>query len=137
MEYEKCLVQVYEILNHLEDEEIAKIPEEMIKRIEEKKDKNYKWEYDESKPLTEQVIDRKTIALLSYINLEYLLDIEEKEIIKEMHEQNEERLFPKIGTVNFSKPKIYETEKETVLVEISKQTWYDKIIIFFKRLFHK
>lgn len=39
MEDEKCFVQVYEILNHLKEDEMKKIPEEVINSIFEKKDK--------------------------------------------------------------------------------------------------
>lgn len=131
MEYEKCLVQVYEILNHLDDEEIIKIPKSVIKKIEERKDKNYTWIYDETKGLVEQDLDRKAIAILSYINMEYLLNEEEKEILKEIHEANEEKLFPKTGTVNFSKSinneMLEENANETSLVDAKEQKWYKKV----------
>ena len=141
MEYEKCLVQVYEILNHLEEDEIEKIPEVVIKSIFERKDKNYIWHYDESKPLNEQVLDRKTIAMLSYINMEYLLDEEQITYIKKLHEINEEKIFPKIGFVNFSKPINYELKdqknQEVNLAEIKKLKWYEKIVDFVKHIFIK
>lgn len=138
MEYEKCLVQVYEILNHLDDEEITKIPERVIKNIEEKKDKKFIWTYDETKSLLEQEIDRKTVAILSYINIEYLLNEEEKETLNELHESNEEKLFPKIGTVNFDKTNrlelIEEKNNEVSLVETKAQKWYQKVWRFFGHL---
>jgi len=138
MEYEKCLVQVYEILNHLDDEEIIKIPESVIRNIEERKDKNYKWLYDETKNLIEQDLDRKTVAILSYINMEYILNEEEKEALKEIHEANEEKLFPKIGTVNFSRPIsseiVEENTNETLLLEIKEQKWHQKVWNLFKHL---
>lgn len=142
MEYEKCLVQVYEILNHLVEEELLKIPEKVIKKIEEKKDKNYIWLYDETKDLTNQEVDRKTIAILSYINIEYLLNKEEKEILINMHESNEERLFPKVGTINFNKSSEYEMTKEEnyihqSLIEANEQKWYQKILKLVKQLFNK
>ena len=144
MEYEKCLVQVYEILNHLDEEEILKIPERLLKSIEEKMDKNYKWTYDETKDLINQDVNRKTIAILSYINLEYLLNKEEKEFIINMHEANEEKLFPKVGTVNFNNVVEYETSKEAEeknvehgLLELNKQKWYQKIWNRIKQLFNK
>lgn len=144
MEYEKCLVQVYEILNRLEDEDLEKIPIRVIKNIEDKMDRSYIWKYDDTKTLEEQAIDRKTVALLSYINMEYLLNEEERETLKEIHIANEAKLFPKIGVVNFSKPntcenieeKVYETD-ETALVEVNKQKWYKKVWLFFKQLHNK
>ncbi len=143
MEYEKCLVQVYEILNHLEDEEIEKIPERIIKNIEEKMDKSYIWQYDETKSLEQQEIDRKATAILSYINMEYLLNDEERDVIEQLHKVNEEKLFPKVGNVEFTKPVDYSLveenneEKEVALVQISENKWYKKMWTFFRNIFSK
>ena len=144
MEYEKCLVQVYEILNHLDEEELYKIPEIVIKKIEDKKDKNYIWIYDETKDLKNQEIDRKTIAILSYINLEYLLNEEEKDILIKMHEFNEEKLFPKVRIVNFNNNIKHELPKGTEhtnadagLVKAINQKWYKKIWKQIKQLFNR
>lgn len=143
MEYEKCLVQVYEILNHLEEEEILKIPEKVIHNIENKKDKSYIWTYDETKDLINQEIDRKTIAILSYINLQYLLDEEEKKVLLNIHEDNEEKLFPKVGMVNFNNPIKYEVVKESEanivqsIVEVNEEKWYQKICKILKKLVNK
>ncbi|MBP3502367.1 MAG: hypothetical protein J6K42_02675 [Clostridia bacterium] len=92
MEYEKCLVELDEILKHVNAEELKKIPDEIRKAINEKKDKKYKWNYDESKELNEQNINRKTIAMLSYLNMEYLLNKEQKLIMEELHKLNEEKI---------------------------------------------
>lgn len=144
MEYEKCLVQVYEILNHLDEEEIKKIPERVIKNIEDKMDKNYIWTYDETQDLTEQELARKTIAILSYINLEYLLNEEEKEILINMHEDNEEKMFPKIGMVDLNNAikhevtkRIEENNAEQLLVKTNEQKWYQKILKLLKQIFKK
>lgn len=91
MTYEKCLVELDEILNNLSKEDLNKIPYEIRNAIKEKKDKQYIWKYDKSKDLTEQNIDRKTIIMLSYINMEYLLNTEEKEVMKKLHKYNEEK----------------------------------------------
>ena len=92
MPYEKCLVELDEILQYLSEEDLNKIPYEIRNVIKEKKDKQYIWKYDKLKELKEQNIDRKTIIMLSYINMEYLLNTEEKEVMKKMHRYNEEKL---------------------------------------------
>ena len=138
MEYEKCLVQVYEILNHLNEEEILKIPESIIRKIEEKKDKSYIWIYDETKDLISQEIDRQTIAILSYINLEYLLNEEEKENIINIHNFNEEKLLTKVSGASFDNIKDVEKNNlEQRLVKINKQKWYQKIWKQIKQIFNK
>ena len=42
MEYEKCLVELNEVLYHLPTEELSKIPHEIIENIKRKMDKNKK-----------------------------------------------------------------------------------------------
>lgn len=92
MKYEKCLVQLDEILKYLSDENLQKIPNDIKESIKSEKDKNYIWKYDESKALNEQNLDRKTIVILSYLNMEYLLNTKQKEFIKRIHDLNEEKL---------------------------------------------
>ena len=87
----KCLVELDEILKHLSCEDLEKIPYDIRKSIEEEKDKSYIWIYDEHKKLSEQNISRKTIAMLSYLNMEYLLDNEQKILMKKIHDTNEKR----------------------------------------------
>lgn len=92
MEYEKCLVQVDECLKYLSYINLQKIPNVIKESIKIEKDKNYLWKYDESKALNEQNLDRKTIAILSYLNKEYLLNPKQKEFMKRIHNSNEEKL---------------------------------------------
>ena len=92
MEYTKCLVELDEILNFLSVENLKKIPYEIRKSIKEHKDKEYIWKYDETKELKEQKLDRKTIAMLSYLNMEYLLNDEQKQFMENLHRINEQNI---------------------------------------------
>ena len=92
MEYTKCLVELDEVLKYLNTEELEKIPYEIRNAIKEKKDKNYVWNYDESKDLSDQNLNRKTIAMLSYLNMEYLLNDEQRMLMEKLHRLNEEKL---------------------------------------------
>ena len=49
MEDTKCLSELSEILKFLAPEELVKIPEEIRNAIDENKDKEYVWHYDEAK----------------------------------------------------------------------------------------
>ena len=69
IDYNKRLVEVDEILNHLSKEDYNKIPEIIKKSIKDNKDKEYFWKYDTNKKLKEQDVSDDTIAILSYINL--------------------------------------------------------------------
>ena len=92
IDYNKRLVEVDEILNYLSEEDLWKIPEKIRNNIKENKDKEYLWKYDETKPLKYQDVSRDTIVFLSYLNMEYLLNEEQKNLMKQIHEFNEKKL---------------------------------------------
>ena len=89
IDYSKCLVEVEEILKHLEQKSYKKIPIEVLEFIHDNKDKNYIWKYDNSKKLKEQNVCDETIAILSYINIQYLLNDKQKQYMNKLHILNE------------------------------------------------
>lgn len=142
MEYEKCLVQIDNILSHLSEENLEKIPLELREAIKKEKDKNYEWAYDEGKSLSEQNIDRETISMLSYLNMEYLLNEKQKEFIQKLHEFNEKKSEEaKKEKYNyddmFKTKKINNEPSKVMLVEVKKEKWYRKIFTFFKKIFKR
>lgn len=72
------LVEVEYILKKLDDKYIQKIPQEIWDYIEENKDKEYVFNYDDNKDLVEQNLNIDTISILTYINMEYLLGEEQR-----------------------------------------------------------
>ena len=143
MEYAKCLVEVDEILKYLSKEDLKNIPDDIRTLIKEKKDKQYVWKYDESKNLGEQNLNRQTIAILSYLNMEYMLGQEEKRIMQQLHKLNEERAEKekaKLYNVDdlFKNRSVTENQEELSLVEIKKGKWYQRIFSFItKKIFKK
>ena len=141
MEYEKCLVEVDEVLNHLSKEELNKIPEDVLKNIKKHKDKEYMWKYDESKQLEEQKFDRNTIVILSYINMEYLLSKEQKDLMEKIHELNEQNFANEIQEKYDSKDLFknknktnINVENENAIAKLENNKWYNKIFSFINRL---
>ena len=140
MEFEKCLVEVDEVLNHLSKEELNKIPEDVLKGIKKHKDKEYMWKYDESKRLEEQRFDRNTIVILSYINMEYLLSKEQKDLMEKLHELNEQNFINEIQEKYDSKD-LFKTktntnvENENASAKLENNKWYNKMFSFIKRIF--
>lgn len=140
MEFEKCLVEVDEVLNHLSKEELNKIPEDVLKGIKKHKDKEYMWKYDESKRLEEQRFDRNTIVILSYINMEYLLSKEQKDLMEKLHELNEQNFINEIQEKYDSKD-LFKTktntnvENENAIAKLENNKWYSKMFSFIKRIF--
>lgn len=145
IDYNKRLVEVDEILNYLSEEDLLKIPEEVRKSIRENKDKEYFWEYDETKELKEQNVSRDTIIILSYLNMEYLLDEKQKELMKQIHELNEKKL-EESKKEKYSTQDLFKTNKsynnkaekiqEQALVEY-KEKFFSKVINFIKKFFNK
>lgn len=87
----KRLVEVDEVLKYLKVDELKKIPEEIRQMIKANKDKDYIWKYDETKKLKNQNLSRDTFAFLSYLNMEYLLNEEQKKLMNQIHMENERK----------------------------------------------
>lgn len=148
VDYNKRLVEVDEILNYLSEEDLLKIPEEVRKTIKENKDKEYVWKYDETKALKDQDVSRDTIAFLSYLNMEYLLNKEQKQLMQQIHESNEKKLEEeKAGKYivddlfKENKTQQEETEKTEPKDELSlveyKESFFTKMISKIKSFFSK
>lgn len=139
-EYSKRLVEVDEILRHLSKSNYNKIPEKIKKAIEEGKNKEYIWKYDNTKKLKDQDVPDDTIAILSYINMEYLLNEEQKEFVKNVHRQNEKK---RIQINNDYSAEIFKKRvkksscsKQMIVTEKSKNL-FEKIVNFIKGVFNK
>lgn len=137
----KRLVEVEYILKKLDDEYIKKIPQEIWDYIEENKDKNYLFNYDENKTLVEQNLSIDTISILTYINMEYLLGEEQKKEMIEflrkdemIAEQEKAKLYnPDDLFKNIKESK----QQEKSLVEVRIEKWYEKVFAFFKNILKK
>ena len=141
MEYTKCLVELDEILNYLSLENLEKIPLEIRNSIKEHKDKEYIWKYDETKELNEQELDRKTIAMLSYLNMEYLLNEEQKEFMQNLHKLNEQKL-EKEKQKKYNSSDLFKNtsnnrnlQKEVALIKVKKEKLHKRIIAFLRSIF--
>ena len=86
MELSKSLVEVEEVLRYLVEDERRKIPREVFEFINKNKDKEYEWYIDKSKKLQEQSLSDEAVAILAYINMEYLLNSKQKRLMKEFYE---------------------------------------------------
>lgn len=88
-EVSKRLVEVEFILKLLNEENLRKIPNELWNYIVEYKDKDYKFDYDNSKTLNENNLHIDTISMLTYINTEYLLEEQQKSEILDLIKQDQ------------------------------------------------
>lgn len=143
--YAKAYTEVLEIINHFSEDEYKKIPKEKIDFYEKHKDRKYDFKINPNIDLTEQNISRKANAILVSLFRDYFATAKQKEILKNLLQQNQEKLekekYLKYNPDNiFNKSydnNIKDSKDEVALVEIKNEVWYRKIVNFFKRIFLK
>lgn len=116
--------EIWTILEQLEEKDRNKIPEEILKKIDTNRNKEYKAEINLDIPLQEQRLSEQTVEMLCYLEMEYLSTPEQREELIKVYKQNEEQLSQKLDI-----SKIFEErKKEIVPIVIEKEyTWYQKI----------
>lgn len=143
--YAKAYTEVLEIINHFSEDKYKKIPKEKIDFYEKHKDREYDFKINPNIDLAEQNISRKTNAILVSLFRDYFATAKQKEILKNLLQQNQEKLekekYLKYNPDNiFNKSydnNINDSKDEVALVEIKNEVWYRKIVNFFKRIFLK
>lgn len=143
--YAKAYTEVLEIINHFSEDEYKKIPKEKIDFYEKHKDRKYDFKINPNIDLAEQNISRKANAILVSLFRDYFATAKQKEILKNLLQQNQEKLekekYLKYNPDNiFNKSydnNINDSKDEVALVETKNEVWYRKIVNFFKRIFLK
>ena len=133
-DYSNAFAEVYEILNHLEEEAYNKIPKDFIQTIEENRNLEYEFVVYEDIELKDHEMLPETRAILFNMFRDYLCTPEQKEKILKMQaeerRQNEEKKRQEYYT---NKPQEeIEPQKEekqiTQLIQMEyKETFWDKI----------
>lgn len=142
IDYNKRLVEVSIILNHLKKSDYDKIPKNVIKIIENNKDTTYIWNYDETKDLKNQNVSKDTIAILSYINMQYLLNGEQRKFVENVFDTNQKKKEDiKKDKYNpddiFKRKKEQEMKQTTAIVEYKEENIFRKILNKIKNFFMK
>ena len=92
IEINKRFTEVMEVLKHLDSNCYNMIPSDVISLIENNKDSNYIWKYDETKELINQNLPRDTIVILSMINTNFLLNPDQQEYFIKLHKYNQTKV---------------------------------------------
>ena len=140
----KAFSEVYDIINHMDDEMKNKIPKEFIKFIGDNQEFNYKVKIDYSQGINNQNLIHETKVLLSLIYRDYICNKEKKErlirqdnkILKEQEENLRKKYeinFEKIKENRKNKEK--EENKTVSLTVVKEYKWYEKIFKFIRNLF--
>lgn len=142
--YAKAYTEVLEIINHFSEDEYKKIPKEKIDFCEKHKDRKYDFKINPNIDLAEQNISRKANAILVSLFRDYFATAKQKEILKNLLQQNQEKLekekylkYNPDNIFNKSNSNINDSKDKVALVEIKNEVWYRKILNFFKRIFLK
>lgn len=142
--YAKAYTEVLEIINHFSEDEYKKIPKEKIDFYEKHKDRKYDFKINPNIDLAEQNISRKANAILVSLFRDYFATAKQKEILKNLLQQNQEKLekekylkYNPDNIFNKSNSNINDSKDKVALVEIKNKVWYRKILNFFKRIFLK
>lgn len=139
--YSKAYTEVLEIINHFSEDEYKKIPKEKIDFYEKNKNKDYNFKIDPNVDLAEQNISPNANAILVSLFRDYFATDKQKEILKNLLQQNQEKMekekYQKYNPNDIYSNNINDSKEELSLVEIKNQTWYRKILDFFKNIFRK
>ena len=139
--YNNACTEVSVILNHLNKDEYNKIPSELIEAIEQNKNNEYEFKFDENTELRKQTLLIETRAILYNIFRDYLATQKQKEKIIEMQREEREKINEekklKYNTDNIFNKNTSNTTENTALTEIKKESFIIKIVNKIKSLFKK
>lgn len=143
--YPKAYKEVIEILKFVPEEDLVKIPKEMIEMFNKKMDKKYSFTIDLEKEIEEQILLDETKAILANIFMDYWATEQQRFEIKtkkmyEMQKLEDEKKQKYNPDALFIKevPQVNKdiNEKNKLPIELKKESFYKKIIKFLKKLFH-
>lgn len=148
--YKKAFVELNEIINHLNTNLKNKIPKKTLEAINNAKDKNYQFKYDNTQSLSKQKLLPETISLLSIIYSDYLCSEEEKkkwdeydkfelQKLEEIKQQkyNTNNLFQQQRNVTSNVNIADLNNNKLQIISSEKQSFWSKIKRFIMKIFRK
>lgn len=143
-EYAKAYKEVMEILRYIPEEDRAKIPKKKLEFYEANMDCTYPYKVDTSKEFEKQVMLDETKAILANLFRDYWATPYQKERIEAKEkfdlEKLEEEKRAKYNSADlFKNKKIHQKTvlAEQSLVELKKETFFQKLIRFLKKVKRK
>ena len=137
--YAKAYTELYEILKNISENDLNKIPNEILMILEEKRDKGYEFKLQENIEFENQKLLRETKILLAILYRDYWATKEEKDkiiqkwkndIIKS--EEEKKKIYNEI--IQNKRERIIEQKNDNNLpVEVEKEKLFKKIISFIKK----
>ncbi|MBR5227408.1 MAG: hypothetical protein IKV94_02080 [Clostridia bacterium] len=135
--------ELYEIFKYLDEDILKKIPEDLKKQIDIRRNPNYRFNLDKNKDLKYQNIMEETKQVLSVMYLRYCCTEEEVEEILDKHymikrEEEEQKIgLEELQAIfNNSQRKVEPEDEKNQIIKIETTPWYikviDKIKLFFR-----
>ena len=136
----KAYSEVYIILDKLQL--LPRLPNTVINRLLTEKADNHMFEFDVSNSLYEQIKNKNTMAIISYLYVKYLCeDLNEKSELISIYKENEDKIQTELRE-KYSKTTLfknnvvnYAAAEETSLVVTKKTPIYKKILNKIKAIF--
>ena len=144
----KAYAEVLLILSYMEQKYIDMIPKKLLELFNEEKDKNYQPNINPNVSLAEQNLQRKTLALLAMLNLNYWCkdENEKKELLK-MYSENDKKIEAEMrerynpDNLFKKKEKVEQNndikQEKTELIEYKEKNIFRKILDRIKTFFRK
>ena len=144
----KAYTEVLLILSYMEQKYIDMISKKLLELFNEEKDKNYQPNINPNISLAEQNLQRKTLALLAMLNLNYWCkdENEKKELLK-MYSENDKKIEAEMrerynpDNLFKKKEKVEQNndikQEKTELIEYKQKNIFRKILDRIKTFFRK
>lgn len=140
--YSNAFTEVYEVLNHLQEEELLKIPHYVLKIIKENRNLNYKYQINSEISLREQSMLIETKAILFNLFRDYLATPEQREKIIKMQQdervKNENTKREKYNPNNLFKNNIKQARTTEIdnnfPTGLKKDNFFKRVISYIKNL---
>ncbi len=135
----KAYAEVLLILSYMEQKYVDMIPKKLLELFNEEKDKNYQPKINPNISLAEQNLQRKTLALLAMLNLNYWCkDEKEKEEMLKIYSENDKKIEAEMreryNPDNLFKKKEKEEQNDEIKEESTEIIEYKEQNIFKKNL---
>ena len=138
-ERKEAYVEVLEVLKHMEQKYVEKIPKKLIELLKNNASKEYKFSLDKNIPFEEQKLKNSTINILAMLNYNYWCEDEEhKRYLLNKYNENEIK-YQKMLMEKYSRDNLFkkETNNSNVPQKYEEVKWYDNIVKFIKKLFNR
>lgn len=142
--YAIAMSELLYFLKGFSDEEISKIPKELMNFLKENADQNYKCNFDYNANIEDLQLRDETYGLISMICYNYWCETPEEkkqylDLLNESEKEYQKHISEKYNLDKLFANKVSRHDEKTQLamVKYDKEKWYKKILMFLKRLLHK